>query len=209
VGPLFNPIYWFLGLVFLLVAVLVAVDTGITAFAVSFLVTRKRLATGILPVGLPGTIAAVTIPVVFSLVFCGLCGWSLRGPPTPRRRPRREDISGIWVLSLEPQRRLEEEGYCDAKTSTLEFRENGTFVVTDMPDYEFDLGAWICGSGSGTWDIGRDINGDWAIEADFETWSGGMTGFRTYLDLSGRESPYYVVIWTNYDAGQALWYEKQ
>jgi hypothetical protein len=78
-----------------------------------------------------------------------------------------------------------------------------------MPDYEFDLGAWICGSGSGTWDIGRDINGDWAIQADFETWSGGMTGFRTYLDLSGRESPYYVVIWTNYDAGQALWYEKQ
>lgn len=195
-GPALNPFYWLYGLIFLAIAALIA--------TVSFLFVRGRRVSS--------SVAIVIALGIFFLIFCGLCQWSLSGPPTPWLKPAREDIVGLWKMSLysvrEVYREVEQSDDDKNLFHTLEFKEDSTFVMANMPYWwlsnNSSTAIGFFDSGSGTWYIEKDGNGDWSIRIYITVLNGQKTSLNKWLYLSGRQNPYTVFIWDLNDPDEGI-----
>jgi energy-coupling factor transporter transmembrane protein EcfT len=85
---------------------------------------------------------------------------------TPKRQPNAEDLIGVWAPRPDTLELIEEFGYSPRRIS-LEFRANGEFVMTNMPDKFINRREMIHYSGSGTWQIARGHQGDWGVQVNF------------------------------------------
>jgi hypothetical protein len=158
---------------------------------------------------------ATTFLLVMS-VFCVssylFLSWSLSGPPSPREKPNEQDIIGIWQLSKDSLHMARANGY-QLSTPQLEFREDGSFVMTDIPDIA--INPWEpqhrVYSGAGTWDISRDaVNDEWDVEVHIVEFNGAETRFVIAFELYGETSPYKIYRWAGDPDTGAMWvFEKQ
>jgi hypothetical protein len=119
-------------------------------------------------------------PLVVAVVFCIssylLLDWSLSGPPSPAGKPENQDIIGVWQMSEASLESVREAGY-QPSAPRLEFREDGTFAMTDI--HNIVMNSWEPQnryySGIGTWAISRDtVRDEWDIEVRVT----GLTGAR-------------------------------
>lgn len=205
-GPLFNIVYWFLGVVFLIIAALAAAAVGGIGFALTFYIARDRTHKS---KALSTAVAVLAGGLVGPVIFCGLCAWSLNGPTGPRSKPTQSDIVGVWQASagsLEAMRR----GHYITSTHTLSFREDGTFEMVNMPDWWLQFGKSSGGfiSGAGTWTIVEDQD-QWKLQIRFTYLSAEPGGLVTYFYISGEKPPYRIYDYIgDADAGQTIVFEK-
>lgn len=185
--------YLILGPIVFAVAVSVAIASGFIFYRVSFLLSSKPKEEA-QRVSL--RIAMMTLLGVFLLTFFCLCQ-SLLSDPTnpPRRKPTQEDIVGVWSPTPACLKWMEEEGSYRISTHTLTFGQDGTFKMTNMPDWWLNFGSSYGGfySGSGTWKIDK-VDEEWAIDVHFTSFSSYLNSFGTTFGLSGRKPPYRIYI---------------
>jgi hypothetical protein len=208
VGPLFNPMYWLFGLAFLVAAVCASIVAGFVTYIVSSLFAKRQPKNRSFPI----IIAIVITPVVFCLTLGSLCQWSFSNPTNPRKKPAREDIVGVWVPTPSSLQKMQEEGMYEISTHTLAFKKDGTFVMTNMPDWwinSFGESAGGFYSGSGTWEITKD-RGRWEIRVHFTSLPGYRNGLTTSFNLSGQESPYRIYLYLgDPDSYRVMVFERQ
>jgi hypothetical protein len=207
-GPLFNPIYWALGLAFLLIATVAAIALGVFSGLGAFLLLRKSKGKA-RRIGLPIVAALMAMPIAFCLTLGGLCNWSLGGAPSPRREPTRQEMVGRYVAEPETLEAIDRPEL-DVVPPTIELREDGTFRAVNLPVRIPNGWRWGLVSGSGSWGTGWDsVNEVWEIDLDFATMEGDAGNRSQFIDLIGSASPYHLVVWVNYDAGEAVVFERQ
>jgi hypothetical protein len=202
-GPIFNPLDWFVGFIVIAIPIFIGGVVGLAAYAASSRLA-KRYTRRAQWVGLP--IAFVTALGACSLAFCGLCQWVLFEPGTTQREPTKDDVVGTWSPTDYSLQQMRDEGGYEISTHTLTFREDGTFEMTNMPDWWLDFGESTGGfySGSGTWELFH-----WTIELHFTSLP-GHTGLVTNLYVGERESRYFVYDFIgDPDSGKVMKFEKQ
>ena len=195
----------------LMIALAVGCLVGWAAFLGGLLVAKsvspKRA-------GLKGLlIAVITAPVSLCATYwiLGNALYSGMYPPTPRQKPSEQDIVGHWELTEGSVQYLRDEEPVTVMP-TLDFRANKTFAMKGLPDLVCNCGesqgSYL--SGSGTWSIEKDINGDWVVRTFFLESDIGKTNFRSDFDLYGREGPYFLNGWLgDPDEGQIISFEKR
>ncbi len=205
-GPLFNPVYWILGLVYLAIAA--AVAAGLRMLVVSL---RQRFRYGDEPWWIGPSTTAVSV-LAFLLVFCGLCSWSFDGTPAPQCKPSENDLAGEWVPTGASLARMREAGYT-VSVHSLAFNEDGTFVMTNMPDWWLDANGDASGgfySGSGMWQLVKGGSGErWRVYLYFITLSGNETNLIAYALVGGDRPPCRLHFSLgDPDAGRTMIFEK-
>jgi hypothetical protein len=187
---IFGPIV----LAITLVAVAsVAVASGIIVYIVSFILSSKPKEEA-RRVSL--RIAKATVLGVFFLLIFYLCQSLLGDPTNPtRRKPAQEDIVGVWSPTPACLEWMREKGGYRISTHTLTFRQDGTFKMTNMPDWWLNFGDSNGGfySGSGTWKIDR-VSDKWAIDVQLTSFSSYQNVFGTSFGLSGQKPPYQIYV---------------
>lgn len=185
--------YLILGPIILMAAVSVAIASGFILYGVSFLLLSRPKEEA-RRVSL--RIAKATVLGVFLLLTFYLCK-SLSSEPTnpPRRKPAQEDIVGVWSPTPACLEWMQEEGGYRISAHTLTFRQDGTFKMTNMPDWWLNFGDSSGGfySGSGTWKIDR-VNDKWAVDVHFTSFSSYQNGFGTSFGLSGQKPPCRIYV---------------
>jgi hypothetical protein len=150
-------------------------------------------------------------PLVVIAVFCIssylLLGWSLSGPPSPAGKPDNQDIIGVWQMSEVSLESVRAAGYQPSAPS-LEFREDGTFAMTDIPD--IIMNSWEprnrLYSGAGTWSIRRDtVNNEWDVEIRMAGFAGAQIGGAIPFELYGQTPPYKIYRWAGDPDSGAMW----
>ena len=190
-----NPFFWLTCFAFLLAAAITAPISGVIAYffcrplAKTFKTTPKKI-------GVPVAVGASL--TMFFVAFCGL--WEIVSPftpPSPWLKPAKEDIVGIWEISDDSKRFMQDEGGYEITSHTLEFTDTGNFTMTNMLDW------WRNGwgfsneqydSGRGIWEIETDWNGDWAVGVQFTNLNGEGKSLRTHFHLMGRNRPYEIYV---------------
>ncbi|MCP4371287.1 MAG: lipocalin family protein [Deltaproteobacteria bacterium] len=182
--PALNPIFWLYWFFFLIIAALIAVVSF-------FLVKMSRV---------NSPLAVIIAMGVFILISCGL---PLIVPPSPRTKPSTEDIIGVWTVSTNSARKIQ----------TLEFKENGTFVMINMPTWWLSNTAGpddnLFDTGSGTWNLIKDSDSGWLVKVHLEVVDEQNVDIEKKLYLMGSEKPYNIYIWYRNDPDEGvLDYEK-
>jgi hypothetical protein len=139
----------------------VALLIGVAAFfplsaGASRMLGKKRETLGR---GIGVVLALFVAVVVFYLMF----GPSTPGFYQPWWRPNSNDIYGVWVPDSFTLTVMEENGYPVA-TPSLELHDDGTAIITDLPDTIFHGRQRVLHSGKGTWFIERYGQGTWVVE---------------------------------------------
>ncbi len=152
----------------------------------------------------------LTAPVVIA-VFCIssylLLDWSLSGPPSPAGKPDNQNIIGIWQMSEPSLESARKAGY-QPSAPRLEFREDGTFAMMDIPDIV--MNSWEprnrLYSGVGTWAIRRDtVNDEWDVEIRMGGFTGAQIGGAVPFELYGQAPPYKIYRWAGDPDSGAMW----
>jgi hypothetical protein len=206
-GPIFNLVYWFMGLLVLAVAFFAAAIFGVAAYVITALVARRRGNTQ--PISL--SIALFISLGVGTLTFCGLCQWSLSDPTIPRTKPAKEDIIGIWSLSPSSLQEMRMEGRYEISTHTLTFKDDGTFEMVNMPDLWLNFGQSNQDfySGSGRWEFVKNYQGYWTVEVHFTSLPGYKNGLVTSFYVGQNEAGYYIYDFIgDPDSGDVIVFEK-
>jgi hypothetical protein len=113
-------------------------------------------------------IASVIAIVVSCALFYTAYAPAFPGYHTPQRRPNPEDIIGIWTPTADTLQRMEAAGY-PVSTHTLEFHEDGSFIMTNMPDVIFWRRKGEFYSGLGKWSVEKDFQGFWQVIVVFSS----------------------------------------
>lgn len=105
----------------------------------------------------------------------------------PQPEPTREDIVGVWVPTPESILLMKQKGY-RTSTHVMEFKEDGTFVMTNMPDCWQGWGGFYepkgrFDSGLGVWEVSEGAWGGWHVMVHFTGLNGAETDFGTSFDL--------------------------
>ena len=181
------------GLVFFLVAFLF------------FLLLRRKSGQRAFLYSLPLT------PLVAIAVFCIssylLLDWSLSGPPSPAGKPDNQDIIGVWQMSEVSLESVRAAGY-QPSAPTIEFRADGTFTMTDIPDIV--MNSWEprdrLYSGTGTWTTRRDtVNDEWDVEIRMAGFTGAQIGGAVSFKLYGQAPPYKIYRWAGDPDNGRMW----
>jgi hypothetical protein len=153
----------------------------------------------------------ILTPLVMMPVFCIssylLLDWSLSGPPSPTGKPDNQDIIGVWEMSEVSLESVREAGY-QPSAPRLEFREDGTFAMTDIPDIV--MNSWEPQnryySGTGTWAIRRDIvNDEWDVEIRVTGFTGAQLRGAIPFELYGQTPPYKIYRWAGDPDSGRMW----
>ncbi len=154
-------------------------------------------------------------PLVVTIAFCIssylLLDWSLSGPPSPAGKPDNQDIIGVWQMSEVSLESARKAGY-QPSAPRLEFREDGTFAMTDVPDIV--MNSWEPQnqyySGTGTWAISRDtVNDEWDVEVRVIGSTEARIRGAILFELVGRAPPYKIYRWAgDPDSGRTWVFER-
>ncbi|KPJ91936.1 MAG: hypothetical protein AMJ53_10385 [Gammaproteobacteria bacterium SG8_11] len=135
----------------------------------------------------------VAITLIIGCYFTySLVGDVLAGPPSPKKKPAKEEAIGTWVLSQSTLDFRREEGYEGLMPGFI-LRENGTFTMDGVPAPIFTVYQDV--SGEGTWSIQEDGNRRWPIILQFTQFNGMESDFYTSVDFYGEEPPYELFSW--------------
>jgi hypothetical protein len=77
------------------------------------------------------------------------------------QKPDEKEIIGVWVPREHSSELMDTIDY-PINTPTIEFSENGEFIITDMPDLVFERHNGDFYSGKGNWNI-TEVHGKWRI----------------------------------------------
>ncbi len=188
-GPIFNPVYWVFGVAILVGALLVAGALGGISFGISTKLAKAKKETST-------SIGIFVVALVFIITFCGLCNLSLSDPSLPVKKPSTDNIVGIWEPTEMSLQSMSEEGNYEISTHTIEFKDDGTFKMVNMPDWWVNSFGESTGgfySGNGTWEISKRQSA-WEIVLDFNTLTNYPNGLITSFLLRGRKPPYNITI---------------
>jgi hypothetical protein len=158
------------------------------------------------------TFSTAALLVFLFCNFLGLCTCPLSFP-SPASEPTRADIVGIWEMTPDTIQTMQEKGRYEISTHTIEFKDDGTFEITNMPDWwaleNFGESTQTFYSGSGRWTIEKD-SGGWAVGLYFDTWTGSHPMGKTWLNLRGRLRPHTIYTWIgDPDAGNIIEFHKR
>ena len=195
----------------LIVGIIAAIVIGIVVFILGLVFGKKIFKKNAWLKSLP---IALFVALIGGCAIFWVLGNALMSsfyPPSPGIKPAEQDIVGIWQLTQGSLESMKEEGYT-ISTHTLEFKADGTFRMTNLPDLVWHFGT-VGGkfeSGSGNWSIEKDINGDWCIELSFTELNGATENLRTEFYLYGKKPPYLIYDYIgDPDDGWILTYERR
>ena len=184
-GPALNPNFWFFWCGFLVIGVLVGTAT--------FYLLKRWINSSV------AVIIALSISI---LICCSAFNWSLSGPPSPKTQPKFEEIVGSWEISPLSRSKIQAKGNSNDVSHTLEFKEDGTFIMTNMPVWWSsgystieEQADGIFDSGGGTWAIEKNREGEWLIEVHLKRLNEEKADKEKNIYLLGHESPYSVYVW--------------
>ena len=129
----------------------------------------------------------------------------------PFVEPTTKDIVGLWSRS--PCNPPESDIINEHSLCTWEFKDDGSFKMVDVPEWFTMSGEWnrAGNSGKGSWEIKRNVQGDWVIALDFDRLNGSGVE-ETYRELYIHfENPEYLlfVYVGDGDSGRTMVFEKQ
>jgi hypothetical protein len=145
------------GLMAIFFSLVLAVFVGIGTAIVSYKLARVNLK----------KIISILISILSSIIITITCfllgswllvGHVLSGPAEPFWKPSEKHVIGIWELRDFSKENLKERGY-DLSTNVLEFREDGTYLITNCPIWNGEFY-----SDSGTWKIEKGRQDNWGIK---------------------------------------------
>jgi hypothetical protein len=151
-------------------------------------------------------IASLLATTVFCGSTCLLSQRRISGPPSPLIRPNDGDIIGVWQLSEGSLRDIQEEEGYPPSSPKLEFMDDGTFHMTDIPEIVIDhwtinpeKGEYNFCSGTGTWTVARTIQSNRGIRVQLVEFSGCKDeeeeDKEIFWPLSGEIPPYKIYKW--------------
>jgi len=155
--------------------------------------------------------------IAASLALSGCC-FMFQGDPYyneyTRAQPDEKDIIGTWTANARSLEWLKAQGYDVAAPPALEFRADGTFTTTGMPDcwrvfFERERKKTL-ESAPGKWRVTKHQEW-WALGLEFDRppWFAGG-GYSTELFLRRQKPPYLVhVIVGDPDAGDCIEFERK
>ncbi len=210
-GPIFNPLYWLVGVAAIISGALLS---GLVGLPTYFLLRRATSQSSPAAKKTPLPIAAVLAALAFTVTTCLICSLSLTDPNLPQSMPRDEDVVGRWTPSEFSLQKMAEQGGYPLSVHEIVFEPDGAFSIVNMPDWWLNRFGESTGgfySGQGTWKIAQWQRGRWVIEVRFtslhahdqtvfptpDPWdpTGPQDGLTTFFDLSGRQPPYTIVIY--------------
>ena len=128
------------------------------------------------------------------------------------KKPTQTEMTGIWEVDKFSYDLNEENGF-ERKKIELNLNKNGTFEITNLPNYinVFDQTDEKFVSTSGKWEIGKDFKGEkWVLNMRFDKsnlYENGMsTSYDLYLQNDG------IIIWYfigDPDSGERFLYRKK
>ncbi|GGZ94569.1 hypothetical protein [Algibacter mikhailovii] len=127
-------------------------------------------------------------------------------------KPTQSEMIGIWEVDKFSYELNEEKGY-EKKKIELNLKENGTFEITDLPNYinVFDKTTERFVNTNGKWKIEKDFKQKyWVLKMNFNESSLYEKGMTTWYDLYLQEDG--IIIWNfigDPDSGERFLYKKQ
>lgn len=128
------------------------------------------------------------------------------------KKPTQYEMIGIWEVDKLSYELNERRAY-EKKKIELNLKENGTFQITNLPNYinVFDKTTERFVNTKGTWKIGKDVKGEkWVLNMDFDhssLYENGMsTSYNLYLQDDG------IIIWNfigDPDTGERFLFKKK
>ena len=124
-----------------------------------------------------------------------------------RKQPKKDDLTGIWVLDATSLERMRTNGGYDTSIQPgLDLKSDGTFELTRMPDW-WDNGFGKSRQGfqdySGSWDTSTYAKGFWQI--DFKSTRGTRSA-----QLIGQSAPYRIeFVIGDPDSNESMIFQKQ
>ena len=158
-------------------------------------------------------IERVIFPVLAFSVLAGC--YDLDTDYFPTEKPDRAVIEGTYQLDDSSAGAVKEAGY-EKVDATLRILGDGTFTVTDVPDWWNRFGNHHEGydSGRGAWNLSEE-QGTWRLRLDFESRrefhsTPAEDGLSTSITISGKHPPF--VLWFyigDPDSGRVMVFERQ
>jgi hypothetical protein len=143
-------------------------------------------------------ISAVIILVacigIFFITETRLINGMYYGPPAPILEPNEGDVVGSWQLSEDSINYLQSLGYT-VKSHELVFQSDGTFKAANIPYLSEPLNSSQQGMNSsllGEWELGRDVNGRWAVILSSINYVPTTVAF---LNFEQSQRPYTLRLW--------------
>lgn len=127
-------------------------------------------------------------------------------------KPTQTEMAGIWEVDKFSYDLVQKKGY-EKKKIELDLKENGTFEITNLPNFinVFDQTLERNVNTSGTWEIGKDFNGEkWVLNMRFNKSNLYENGMSTSYDLYLQDDG--IIIWDfigDPDSGERFLYKKQ
>jgi hypothetical protein len=200
-----------MGYVALILGIIASLLIGVFVYVIGLLIGRRYSIENIWLKALP---IAIVMAVIGGCALFWVMGDSLMSsmyPPAPSRKPAEQDIVGLWQLTESSLESIRKEGY-EPGVHAFEFRDDGTFVMTNLPDMVWNFGesGGEFESGSGTWNIETDVNGNWSIRVHFTEMDGVANDLVTYFYLYGNQPPYLIYDYVgDPDSGYIITFERR
>jgi hypothetical protein len=128
------------------------------------------------------------------------------------KKPTQPEMIGIWEVDKFSYELNEEKGY-EKKKIELNLKENGTFEITNLPNYinVFDKTTERFVNTNGIWKIEKDFKEKyWVLKMNFNKSNLYERGMTTWYDLYLQEDG--IIIWNfigDPDSGERFLYKKQ
>ena len=148
------------------------------------------------------TLFATTIIVPISCVASALLNIGA-SDPKPWFKPNPDNIIGKWQLAPDTIDVLEDWENLVVQKHTLSFKDDGTFEVSNVPNFWRDLSSLASNdekyvTGSGTWQL-TQLYEQWVVVAKFDAVNDGQfQGSEVIFHFEKHLPPYQLVI---------LWFE--
>jgi hypothetical protein len=152
--------------------------------------------------------------IFLMLVFAAAAGcYNLDTDNFPTEKPDISAIQGTYRLNESSVQTVKQAGY-EQVDATLNLLDDGTFTMTDVPDWWQTFGKSHGGydSGQGTWKIQKHQNW-WNIGLKFDSRRNfhskpNEEGFSTSIVIFGKHPPFFLWLYVgDPDAGRAMVFE--
>ena len=156
--------------------------------------------------------------VILLCVICvSGCQFDPGGDSYTRKEPIPSSLVGAYVPTAATLTFIRTKGHYPTTQSTIELHKDGSFVLTNVPDWwqnRFGTPGGGFDSGLGQWSV-VNLQGAWQIELtfdstkDFSSSHNSPRGLVTYISLIGEASPYTLHLTVgDPDMGDAMQYTR-
>ena len=186
-GRVMNIVNWFLGVLFIGIALVAGVVAGAIGYGIVVGITRNSRT------GWGTGIAILVSAVVGQVVFWGLCAWTLRGYPAPIAEPTAGEVVGVWQMSQQSIQDLHLVDDDRGSPHTLTISDDGTVKVENIPTWwlYYKGASRVIVSGEGTWSITKRQD-KWGLLVNLSELSLEWSEAVLFLAFEGETPPYLL-----------------